>query len=130
MVKRKMASGHREGRITRNFPSRKLDKFILRLPDGMRDAIAASAKANNRSMNAEIILRLENSFAPEAAALRRNRVLRRKTDSNDDDLPEGPVPLDQFVRETAEQVYKELNQNLGRRISQTSLNEQQQKKTR
>ena len=116
--------------MTRNFPSRKLDKFILRLPDGMRDAIAASAKANNRSMNAEIILRLENSFAPEAAALRRNRVLRRKTDSNDDDLPEGPVPLDQFVRETAERVYKELNQNLGRRISQTSLNEQQQKKTR
>jgi hypothetical protein len=118
--------------MARNFPSRKLDKFILRLPDGMRDAIAASAKANNRSMNAEIILRLENSLAAEAADLRRKGVLRGKTDStdDDDDLPEGMVLLDQFVRETADRVYKELKQNLGRRISQTSLNEQQQKKKR
>lgn len=38
------------------------DKFMLRLPDGMRERIKASADANNRSMNAEIISRLEESF--------------------------------------------------------------------
>jgi hypothetical protein len=47
--------------MARKFPSQELDKFILRLPDGMRDEIAAAAKANNRSMNAEIVLRLQNS---------------------------------------------------------------------
>lgn len=36
---------------------------MLRLPDGMRDRIAEAAKANGRSMNAEIISRLETSFA-------------------------------------------------------------------
>ena len=35
------------------------DKFIVRLPDGMRDRIRAAAEANNRSMNAEIVARLE-----------------------------------------------------------------------
>lgn len=40
------------------------DKYLLRLPEGMRDRIAESAKANNRSMNAEIVARLESSYEP------------------------------------------------------------------
>lgn len=39
-----------------------LDKIIIRLPDGMRDRIKATAKANNRSMNAEIITMIETVF--------------------------------------------------------------------
>ncbi|MEQ9721307.1 Arc family DNA-binding protein [Yersinia alsatica] len=31
------------------------DKFMLRLPDGMREAIAERAKKNGRSMNSEIV---------------------------------------------------------------------------
>lgn len=41
------------------------DKFVLRFPDGMRDLIKASAAASGRSMNAEIIHRLEKSYADE-----------------------------------------------------------------
>ena len=37
-------------------------KFMLRLPDGMRDSISTAATTNNRSMNAEIVARLELSF--------------------------------------------------------------------
>ncbi|MFD1199535.1 Arc family DNA-binding protein [Brucella gallinifaecis] len=40
------------------------DQFVVRLPDGMRDQIAADAKAKGRSMNAEIVARIANS-APE-----------------------------------------------------------------
>ena len=36
---------------------------MLRFPDGMRDKIAEIAKSNGRSMNAEIIARLEQSFS-------------------------------------------------------------------
>jgi hypothetical protein len=43
--------------------TRDSDKFMLRLPDGMRDRIAAEAKLNNRSMNAEIISRLDDSLS-------------------------------------------------------------------
>lgn len=31
------------------------DKFVVRFPDGMRDAIADQAKRNGRSMNSEIV---------------------------------------------------------------------------
>lgn len=41
------------------YPSQMQDKFNLRFPDGMRDAIAERAKANGRSMNSEIIAALE-----------------------------------------------------------------------
>lgn len=34
----------------------------LRIPEALKDQIAASAVANNRSMNAEIVSRLERSF--------------------------------------------------------------------
>lgn len=35
------------------------DQVKLRLPDGMRDELKEAAKVNGRSMNAEIIARLE-----------------------------------------------------------------------
>jgi len=36
------------------------EKFVVRFPDGMRDAIAERAKRNGRSMNSEIISILED----------------------------------------------------------------------
>lgn len=42
-----------------NTQSRTADKFVVRLPDGMRDKIAAIAATNHRSMNSEIVMSLE-----------------------------------------------------------------------
>jgi len=44
------------------------DKFMLRFPEGMREHIAALAKHNGRSMNAEIISRLEESLESQERA--------------------------------------------------------------
>ncbi|MBC8718806.1 Arc family DNA-binding protein [Ochrobactrum sp. Marseille-Q0166] len=41
---------------------RESDKFMLRFPEGMRDRIRAEAEQNNRSMNAEIIHRLQTTL--------------------------------------------------------------------
>lgn len=38
------------------------DKFMLRLPDGMRDRIKSAADLNGRSMNAEIIATLDEKY--------------------------------------------------------------------
>lgn len=48
-----------------DYKSRTADKFVLRLPDGMRHHIADMASANRRSMNSEIIRRLEQSLVAE-----------------------------------------------------------------
>jgi hypothetical protein len=41
---------------------RDYDKFMLRFPDGMRDAIAERAKRNGRSMNSEIVQILQDAL--------------------------------------------------------------------
>ncbi|MFC3208200.1 Arc family DNA-binding protein [Aquamicrobium soli] len=45
------------------FPSERMERFIVRMPDGMREMIREAADANGRSMNAEIVVRLGQSFA-------------------------------------------------------------------
>lgn len=49
------------------YSSRTADKFVVRLPEGMRERIADVAKNHHRSMNSEIIARLEKSLAQEFA---------------------------------------------------------------
>lgn len=51
------------------FPSQTADKFIIRLPEGMRDLIAEKAQSNNRTMNAEVVARLQSTFDTASAAL-------------------------------------------------------------
>lgn len=43
------------------------ERFIVRLPDGLRDTIRATAEQNRRSMNSEIVLALEKTFNPKVA---------------------------------------------------------------
>ncbi len=40
-----------------------IEKFVVRLPGGMRQAIAEVARRSRRSMNSEIVARLERSLA-------------------------------------------------------------------
>jgi hypothetical protein len=53
-----------KGKVMATQAGRDSDKFMLRLPDGMRKRIKAEAEANRRSMNAEIVARLEWTFSP------------------------------------------------------------------
>jgi plasmid stability protein len=69
-------------------PAKEADKFIVRLPEGMRQKIMEAAATSNRSMNAEIVARLQYSFATEAQA--------------------GPPDMDKFVDELAEKLAKKL----------------------
>jgi hypothetical protein len=60
--------------------SRVQDKFVIRLPDGLRPQIAAIASRNQRSMNGEIINRLERSLALELVLDQKNRVIAQLLD--------------------------------------------------
>jgi hypothetical protein len=44
-------------------PSRGVDQFVLRFPDGLREQIRQLAEQSGRSMNAEIIARLEQTLS-------------------------------------------------------------------
>lgn len=75
-------------------PSQKLDQFLLRLPDGMRDKLGTAARANNRTMTAEIISRLENSFPNEQAVQ-----IPGKTGSGKDDMAQQLALLTELVKD-------------------------------
>lgn len=45
-----------------SYNSRTADKFVVRLPDGLRERINEAAGNNHRSMNSEIIARIDGSL--------------------------------------------------------------------
>jgi len=47
--------------------SRESDKFVLRLPEGMREKIAELAKSSGRSMNAELVHRIQRTIDEDTA---------------------------------------------------------------
>lgn len=51
------------------------EKFVIRLPFGMRGRIADKARTNARSMNSEILHRLERTDELELSLERANRVI-------------------------------------------------------
>lgn len=48
--------------IRRTKPGRGSDQFMVRMPPGMRSALSDEANRSGRSMNAEIVARLDASF--------------------------------------------------------------------
>lgn len=61
--------------MSEEFPSRTLDKIVIRAPDGLRDRLKDAASASGRSMNAEIVARLETSFATRIGDERAEEVI-------------------------------------------------------
>lgn len=83
-------------------------QYNLRWPDELKEKIAQSAKAYNRSMNADIIARLERSFLtesdfsplnmpPEELEERLNKVLEKRALNN-----EHFEPLDLLIQDSSD----------------------------
>lgn len=51
-----------------NYPSRSLDRIIIRLPDGMRSQLKDLARRNRRSVNAEVVTILEGKLSETETA--------------------------------------------------------------
>jgi len=45
-----------------SYDSRTADKFVVRLPDGLRERINEASELNHRSMNGEIVARISGSL--------------------------------------------------------------------
>ncbi|WP_080544801.1 Arc family DNA-binding protein [Pseudomonas amygdali] len=51
------------------------EKFVIRLPTGMRGRVRGAAKANHRSMNSEVISRLDATFRQDQEIARLKAVI-------------------------------------------------------
>ncbi|RMW01524.1 putative DNA-binding protein [Pseudomonas amygdali pv. tabaci] len=66
------------------------EKFVIRLPTGMRGRVRGAAKANHRSMNSEIISRIDATLRHEQEIARLKAVI--------DVLLNGEVPASNVVQ--------------------------------
>lgn len=55
--------------------SRELDKFVLRLPEGLRPEIADIARTNQRSMNGEIVMRIQRSLIQDQIQIAQDKII-------------------------------------------------------
>lgn len=55
------------------------DKFVLRMPEGLRDQIVDKAEDNYRSMNSEIVYRLERSIDCEQELVQQKNLVQLLT---------------------------------------------------
>lgn len=44
------------------YPSQEADRFNVRMPEGLRERLRASAESNHRSMNSELIFHLDRAL--------------------------------------------------------------------
>lgn len=87
------------------FDSHSLDKFVVRLPDGMRDQVAATAQADERSMNGLIVIAIREYLdrGQKANALLDALVLAAEVkDSVLVDQPGADFDIDEHVRMAAD----------------------------
>lgn len=56
--------------------SREQDKFVLRMPDGLRPEISDAASINDRSVNSEIIFRLNRTIELETQLADKDKIIR------------------------------------------------------
>lgn len=96
------------------------DKFMLRLPDGMRERIATAAKESGRSMNAEIVGRLQASFDENQRFVDVANLLQRSFVKTDLDLHKAKAEISNLMR---------MLQIAAEYLSMTSLAEDQKVKS-
>lgn len=51
------------------YPSQLADRFIVRLPDGLRDHVRDQSALNHRTMNAEVVFQLQKAYGVPVATL-------------------------------------------------------------
>lgn len=83
-------------------------QFKLRLPQGLKDRLESAATSNHRSLTAEIVARLEDSFSePEKIALPLTTRIRREALSGEES--EQATPGGEKHELTDEQLWKVIN---------------------
>lgn len=100
------------------YPSEKQERFIIRLPDGMRDQIRESAAKNNRSMNAEVVHALEYYF-DELNTLRIDTGPElSEAEIEAEIFSDFSHPVPAHVREAMQKVVKEIQDDVSRRLNE------------
>lgn len=102
---------------------RDYDKFMLRFPDGMRDAIAERAKRNGRSMNSEIVQILEDALTQPAVKVQSefNVDLHAANTTDNDKVTMSKKQLTNMVNKSVQHAIDSAATELSRGVAEATL---------
>jgi hypothetical protein len=87
------------------FPSQEMDRFNIRLPSGMREAIAERAKENGRSMNTELIFIIDEALkSPIPSQVDNSRFMKTYKDLAER-KPSNPEEFEKWEREMTDVTF-------------------------
>lgn len=95
-----------------------LPPYSLRMPADLREGLELAAKQSKRSLNAEIIARLESTFAPVESAVER---AARLDQIRDQAMPGIVEIMADLQTKVAEQVEKRAMELMSLRMEQRNL---------
>lgn len=100
------------------------DKFNLRFPDGLRDAIAERAKRNGRSMNSEIVQILEDALTQPAVKVQSefNIDLYAENPTDNDKVTMSRKQLLEMVNRSVQQAIDATADNLSKSMAEATFN--------
>ncbi|HEE9909082.1 TPA: Arc family DNA-binding protein [Citrobacter braakii] len=102
---------------------RDYDKFMLRFPDGMRDAIAERAKKNGRSMNSEIVQILEDALFthPVKVTSEFNIGLHSEIPGDDDKITMPKKQFLEMVDKSVQQAIEAAAEDMAIKMAEAAL---------
>ncbi|WP_174634448.1 Arc family DNA-binding protein [Yersinia thracica] len=100
-----------------------IERFTVRMPDGMRDAIAERAKKNGRSMNSEIVQILEDALVNPAVKVQSQfdiDMFAERIDDNDK-VTMSRKQLTDMVNKSVQQAIDAAATSLSRGVAEATL---------
>ena len=87
------------------------EKFVVRFPDGMRDAIAERAKKNGRSMNAEIVQILDDVINTEVISWDDSLLPKKASET----VTMSKAQLDKLISTTVDEVTRVISERYAKK---------------
>ncbi|MFL3496308.1 Arc family DNA-binding protein [Citrobacter portucalensis] len=109
--------------MSEKFPSQMQDKFTVRFPDGLRDAVAERAKRNGRSMNSEIVQILEDALFthPVRVTSEFNIDLHSEIPGDDDKITMPKKQFLEMVDKSVQQAIEATAEDMAIKMAEATL---------
>ncbi|WP_145568935.1 Arc family DNA-binding protein [Yersinia mollaretii] len=99
-----------------------IERFTVRMPDGMRDAIADRARKNGRSMNSEIVQILQDALIKESifGDIANTEIEQMEYDP-DKEITLTSSELNDFLKKAAKGIIEDASEQIAKNATEATL---------
>ncbi|AXW87829.1 hypothetical protein AU509_12160 [Lonsdalea britannica] len=99
-----------------------VERFTVRMPDGMRDAVAARAKAHGRSMNSEIVQILQDALIKDSIfGDIANEPIEQFPYDPDKEITITSSELNEFLKNAAKGIIEDASEQIAKDAAEAAI---------